>query len=208
MKNTLILAGIFLPVLAASAADKAPYKVSGVYTETCACSIPCKCELTGDVPSICQGAGAYAFTAGSYAGADVSGVKVAYALKPGEWVRLYIDAPDKAHRDAAEKLARVMFAGFGPVEAVKDGKIAITGSGGNYHVTVDDGKVMTYDIEPVIGGDGKTALTHGNTHNTVTPTFYQAKSKSLTYHDDNRTIELAAGRNGYFNEHVDSSGSL
>ena len=87
-------------------------------------------------------------------------------------------------------------------------KIAITGSGGNYHVTVDDGKVMTYDIEPVLGGDGQTALTHGNTHNAITRTFYQAKSRTLTYRDDLRTIDLAPGRNGYFHDHAESSGSI
>jgi len=92
------LAGLLWPVVAIFAADKAPYKLAGTSTETCACRIPCACELTGDVPSTCQGVGAYAITTGSYAGADLSGVKLAYATKPSEWVRVYIVAPDPSRR--------------------------------------------------------------------------------------------------------------
>ena len=101
MKHVISSVLLLSLALAARAADKQPYKVSGVYTETCACSVPCKCELTGDVPSSCVGVGAFKITAGDIGGADLSGVSIAYAGKPGEWVRIYIDAPDHMHRAAA-----------------------------------------------------------------------------------------------------------
>jgi hypothetical protein len=206
-----IIAFLLLLSLAAfaRAADKLPYQVTGLYTETCACSAPCKCELTGDVPPSCEGFGAFKITAGSYGGADLSGVSIAYATKPGAWVRTYIDAPDKAHRVTAEKLARAIYAGFGPMEAVKDAKVVIVGANGAYTVNVDGGKVMTYITEPLIGGDGKTALTLGNTHNALTPVFFQGLSAApASYHDGDRSIDLDKGRNAYFNETMQNSGEI
>ena len=208
MKRTFSVLGLLSIAVVAHAGDKVLYKLAGVFTETCACGIPCKCELTGEVFSNCQGVGVFKITSGSYAGADLSGVTIAYAVKPGEWVRAYIDAPDKSRRDAAEKFARAVYKDWGTMEAVKDAKIAIQGTNGNYTVSVDGGTIMSYTIEPVLGGDGKTALTHGNTHNALTSTFYQAKSKSMAYRDDTRTIELASGRNGYFNDRMEKSGQL
>ena len=209
MKHVLSFVLILSLAVAARAADKVPYKVAGVYTETCACSVPCKCELTGEVPSSCVGVGAFKFTAGNFAGADLSGVSMAYAGKPGEWIRIYIDAPDQAHRAAAEKLARATFAAWGTFEAVKDAKVAIAGMDGAYTVTVDDGKIMKYSAAPVLGGDGKTALSIGNVFNPLTSVFLQGKSTEPTvYHDDNRSIELPAGRNAYFNDKMQTSGQL
>jgi hypothetical protein len=194
---------------AASAADKVPYKVSGLYTETCACSIPCKCELTGEVPSSCVGVGAFKLTSGNIAGQDLAGVSIAYAGKPGEWIRVYIDAPDRAHRAAAEKLARAAFAPWGTFEAIKDAKVDITGMYGAYTVTVDGGKIMKYTSAPVFGGDGKTALAISNVSNPLTSLFLQGKSTEPTvYHDDTRSIELDKGRNAFFNDKMDTSGAL
>ena len=209
MKQVISFVLLVSLALAARAVDKVPYKVAGLYTETCACSVPCKCELTGDVPPSCVGVGAIKITAGSFAGQDLAGVSIAYATKPGEWVRSYIDAPDQAHRMAAEKLARAVFAAWGTMEAVKDAKVAIAGMYGAYTVTVDGGKIMKYVMAPVIGGDGKTALSHGNTHSALTSVFLQGSStEPLVYHDDNRSIELDKGRNAYFNDMMMTSGQL
>jgi hypothetical protein len=209
MKHVISFVLLLSLAAAARAADKVPYKVAGVYTETCACSVPCKCELTGEVPSSCIGVGAFKLTAGNFAGADLSGVSIAYAGKPGEWIRIYIDAPDQAHRATAEKLARAAFAAWGTFEAVKDAKVAIAGMDGAYTVTVDDGKIMKYSAAPVLGGDGKTALSIGNVFNPLTSVFLQGKSTELTvYHDDNRSIELPEGRNAYFNDKMQTNGEL
>ena len=209
MKHVISFVLLLSLALAARAADKQPFKVAGVYTETCACSLPCKCELTGDVPPSCVGVGAFKVTAGDIAGADLSGVSIAYAGKPGEWIRIYIDAPDKARRDAAEKLARAAFAPWGTMEAIKDAKIDIAGTYGAYTVTVDGGKIMKYTSAPVLGGDGKTALAHNNVFDPMTSVFLQAKSTAPTvYHDDTRSIQLDAGRNAYFNDMMQTSGQL
>ena len=76
-------------------------------------------------------------------------------------------------------------------------------------VKVDDGKTMDYVIAPVIGGDGRSPLVHANTHSPITSTFLQGRSAEPTvYNDGARSFEIAAGRNGYFNGRVDTSGSL
>ena len=209
MATSRILLGFLSLAVVAHAADKTPYMVKGVYTETCACHAPCTCELTGEVPSYCQGVGAFKVTSGSFGGSDLSGVGIAYATKPGEWVRLYVDAPDTARRAAAEKFGRAAFAAFGPIEMVKDSKVDIQGSMGAYTVVVDGGKTMNYTIEPVLGGDGKTPVGYTNTHGVLTTKPQQAKStKATVFHDDTRTFEIEAGHNGYFNDKMDTKGSL
>ena len=210
MRTTLhVCVGLFIAALAARGADKTPFKVTGLYTETCACHAPCACELTGDMPSSCQGVGAISISSGRFGNEDISGVKFAYATKPGQWVRVYIDAPDAARRAAAEKFTRSAFAAWGTMEAVKDAKIEISGQMGNYTVAVDDGKTMAYTIAAVMGGDGKEPLAHHNTHSTLSKTFLQAKSSQpTTFHDDTRSFEIEAGRNGYFNDKMKTSGSL
>ena len=110
MKHAIALIGMLAVAFTARAADKQPFKLNGLYTETCACPAPCKSELTGDVPPSCIGVGALKITAGDLDGQDLSGVGIAYAGKPGEWIRIYIDAPDKIHRETAERLARLAFA--------------------------------------------------------------------------------------------------
>lgn len=209
MKMIMVFVVALCLSVAARAADKAPFKITGLYTETCACSAPCKCDLTGEVPPDCEGVGAFRLTSGNYGGGDLTGVSIAYAGKPGEWIRIYIDAPDRERRDAAEKFARAAFAPWGKMEAVKDAKIAIEGEYGVYVVSVDGGRIMKYTTEPVIGGDGKTALAHTNTHNPVTSVFLQGKSAGpVHYKDGDRSIELRAGRNAYFNDKVHTNKSL
>ncbi len=209
MKSVISLTALMALALAARAADKQPFKVTGVYTETCACSAPCKCELTGEVPPSCQGVGAIKITSGNYGGQDLAGVSIAYAGKPGEWIRIYIDAPDKDRRDAAENLSRAAFAAWGKMEAVKDAKIEIAGTYGAYTVTVDGGATMKYVTEPILGGDGRTALSYSNTYNPLTSVFLQGKSAdAVSYHDGDRSIDLSKGRNAFFNDKMDSSGQL
>jgi hypothetical protein len=193
----------------ALAAGTQPYHLSGVYTDTCSCGAPCLCELTGDAPDSCKGVGAVEIVHGDFAGSDLSGVRFAYATFMGDWVCLFIDAPDPAHRATAEKFLRAFCAGWGKLESLRDAKIEITGKDGGYAVKVDDGKTMQYAIAPMIGGDGRTPLVHTNTHSLITSTFLQGKSAETTvYHDGARSFEIDAGRNGYFNDKVDSSGSL
>jgi hypothetical protein len=171
--------------------------------------MPCLCDLTGDAPASCEGVGAVYVAHGDFAGSDLSGVRFAYALLMGDWYRIYIDAPDPVHRAAAEKFVRALCADWGKLESIRDSKIDIAGKDGGYAVKVDDGKTMEFVIAPVIGGDGKTPLVHTNTHSLITSTFLQGKSARPTeYHDGPRSFEIAAGRNGYFNDKMETSGSL
>jgi hypothetical protein len=190
-------------------AGKQPFHLSGVYTDTCSCRVPCLCDLTGDTPDSCQGVGAIYIAHGDFSGSDLSGVKFAYAMLMGNWVRLYIDAPDPARRATAERFLRALCSDWGKLESVRDAKIEISGKDGGYAVKVDDGKTMDYVIAPVIGGDGRSPLVHANTHSPITSTFLQGRSAEPTvYNDGARSFEIAAGRNGYFNGRVDTSGSL
>src|SRR3989442_14732396 len=87
---------------AALAADKHPFNVEGTYVEGCSCRPPCACALIS-VEKGCQGLGAMEISAGDYKGADLKGVKIAMALSPEKWVRVYLDVPDaKQHEGAAE----------------------------------------------------------------------------------------------------------
>jgi Protein of unknown function (DUF1326) len=190
-------------------AAKDTYHIAGVYTDTCTCRIPCTCDLTGVTPDSCLGVGAVEITHGDFSGNDLSGVRFAWAMDMGNWVRIYIDAPDSIHRASAEKFLRALCADWGKMEVVRDAKIEIAGKNGGFATKVNGGSTMDFEIAPVIGGDGKTPLVHSNTHSQLTSTFLQGSSaKPSVFRDDNRTFNIAAGRNGYFDSAMDHTGTL
>ena len=115
----------------------------------------------------CKGVGAHQISSGKYAGDDLVGVKIAHAKVVGQWVNLYIDAKDEKQRAAAEKFGRAAFAAFGPIKEVKAAKIEVSGADGKYTVTVDGGKIMKFETEPMLGGDGKTPIGYTNIKNAV-----------------------------------------
>ncbi len=156
----------------------------------------------------CQGVGAHQISSGTYAGEDLAGVKIAHAKVVGEWVNLYIDVKDEKQRAAAEKFGRAAFAGFGPIRQVKAARIEVAGAGGKYRVTVDGGKIMTLETEPVLGGDGKTPIGYTNIKNVVNPTVYQATCVSAAYADGDKKVTVEKGRNSHFNPQLKSSGKL
>lgn len=200
-------AALALSATQAAPGDKQPFSVTGLYLESCSCSPPCACELVGLVHG-CQGVGLVTLTTGKYGGTDLSGVKIAYAVAPGDWVRLYLDVPKPAQHAAAEAFGRAAFAAFGKIEAVKDGKIAVEGSAGKYTATVDGGAIMKFSTEPVLGEDGRRPVGHTNAHNTLTTTLLQAKTVSATYKDGDRSFTLQAGTNSFFNDRVRRQGQL
>jgi hypothetical protein len=209
MKGALRLALFVSLAAAAFGADKKSYHIVGVYTDTCTCRIPCTCDLTGDVPDSCLGVGAVSITHGDFSGSDLAGVRFAWAMDMGKWVRIYIDAPDPVHRVAAEKFVRALCADWGKMEALRDAKITISGKNGGFVAKVNGGSTMDFEIAPVIGGDGKTPLVHSNTHSQLTSVFLQGSSaKPSLFRDDLRTFDIAAGRNGYFDPNMDQKGTL
>lgn len=201
---------LFLSLAAATfGAERKAYHIAGIYTDTCTCRIPCTCDLTGDVPDSCLGIGAVAITHGDFSGSDLSGVRFAWAMDMGKWVRIYVDAPDSAHRAAAERFVRALCADWGTMESIRDAKIAISAKNGGYAAEVNGGSTMDFEIAPVIGGDGKTPLVHSNTHSQLTSTFLQGSSaKPSVFRDELRSFKIATGRNGYFDPNMDHSGTL
>lgn len=68
---------------------------------------------------------------------------------------------------------------------------------------------MKYVTEPVLGGDGKTAVMHSNTYEPLTSVSLQGKSsEGLSHHDGERSMDRSKGRNVYFNDKMDTSGEL
>jgi hypothetical protein len=185
--------------------DKQAYRLEGVFVEGCKCGIPCACELTG-VEMGCSGVGAMSLTGGKFQGVDLSGVKLAYGGTPGEWVRLYVDAPKANQRDAALSFAKGYYKKWGKIEAAKDARIDIAGHDGNYTVTVDNGKIMELKTEPVLGGDQKTPIKISNTKSELNPVFLQGRTVSGKFEDDNRSFKLKDS-NSYFNK-LNAKGEL
>ncbi len=182
---------------------KTHFSFHGSYVEACSCSAPCLCELTGPEHG-CQGVGAFKVDHANVGGADLSGVKTAYALGAGKWVVIYIDGP-KSKMKAAESFMRDALNGFGPVVAVKRAKITMVGEGGRTTTTVDSGKVMKFTTKPMLGGDGVHALQIGNIHDKVHPTVMQGTVTACTYKDGDRSFTLK-DTNAFFNDHIRSSG--
>jgi hypothetical protein len=204
------LAGVAVAVMAASgfaasaSAKTSPYHVAGWYVEGCSCEGVCPCELTG-LKNGCAGVGAYQFTSGRYMGTNLAGARFAYALVPGDWLRLYVDARNPSQAKAAKALASSLMKELGRIESVKDAKVSMTGSGGRYSVSVDGGKTMKFSSAPVMGGDKRTPIVHSNIKNPLNPTVYQGVTKACTYRDGSRKIDLQ-GTNAYFNAHIRASG--
>ena len=192
---------------AAPAAAKADFSVEGMFVDCCSCRPPCPCEVT-EVMKGCRGVGAHQFSSGKYAGDDLVGVKIAHAKVVGEWVNLYIDARDEKQRAVAEKFGRAMFAGFGPIKEVKAAKVEVSGADGKYTVTVDGGKIMRFETEPVLGGDGKTPVGYTNIKNAVNPNVYQGTCVFAAYCDGDKKVTVEKGRNSHFNPRLKSSGKI
>jgi hypothetical protein len=205
---TVLLGGMALAVGtgAARAADKHPYSVSGMYLEGCSCSAPCACELVG-VEKGCQGVGAMAITSGSYNGVSLAGAKIAYATGPGDWVRLYLDVPNADQRQAAEEFARAAYGPFGPIEAVKDAKIAISGAAGAYELSVDGGSTMQLTTKPVLGGDNRTPIKISNIKDPLHSTVLQGQTVSGSFKDGERSFTLKDS-NAYFLDRMRSKGEI
>jgi hypothetical protein len=217
MKCALAVLAVILAVscsaaLSALAADEPaaatkPFKVEGLYLEACGCDLPCPCELIG-LKHGCEGVGAVRLRGdSSYNGVSLAGCRIAYATVPTKWVRLYIDAKGEAQLAAAMEFAKAAFAKFGAIEEARAAKVEMGQKDGKYYLRVDGGKVINMTSEPVLGGDGKTALSYNNTKNFFTRTFRQARTINCTFKDGNRQFQHK-DTNSYFNETMKNEGKL
>jgi hypothetical protein len=185
---------------------KHPYKISGTFVEGCSCQIVCSCNM-GHMSHACQGVGAMAFQTGSYMGTDLSGAKMAYALSPGNWVRVYTEAKSPAQEKALGAFISAALGPFGKVEEVKSAKIDLKGADGKYALQVDGGKIMSLSTEPVLGADGKKPFTYHNTLMPLSPTILQAKTIQGSFNDGGHSFKLADS-NSDFNPSAMASGTL
>ena len=182
------------------------YSVKGTFVEGCDCFTVCPCELTG-FETGCQTMGAMSLSGGSYLDTDMSGVKIAFAATPGEWVRIYLDAKNDKQKHAATQFMKGVYGAFGTIEAITVTNIDVSGNEGRYTVKVNDGSIMHLETVPVLGGDNKTPIVHSNTRNKLNSVFMQGKIISARYSDRGRAFELS-GTNSYFNPQMDSAGSI
>jgi hypothetical protein len=207
-KRVLAVCATTMVALASQAGGEMKHRftMNGSYVEGCSCGIPCKCELTG-VEMGCEGVGAFSFDSGTFDGKSLAGVKTAYAVKPGDWVIIYVDAPTERKNATATNFMKTMLKAWGKLQAVKRAKVAVWHSGDMDYATVDGGKIMNLKSKVVKGGDGKTALVYSNINDPVHPTVMQAKTISCTFKDGDRQFTLKDS-NAYFNHRIRSSGSL
>lgn len=209
---TTILAVLFavvcsiLGAASVGADQKKPYSATGMFVEGCSCNAPCPCQLIG-LEHGCQGVVAMVLNSGHYQGGNLSGAKIAAAMSPTNWVRLYIDAKGSQQRKAAEAFARAYFGSIGKIEAVKDSKIQLTGKAGNYKLLVDEGKTITLITKPVLGGNGRTPLVYSNIHDPLHSTVMQAKTVSGSFKDGEREFTLESS-NAYFLPNLRSKGRI
>ncbi|MBS1716903.1 MAG: hypothetical protein JSS72_04130 [Armatimonadetes bacterium] len=179
----------------------------GMYVEGCSCSAPCPCELTG-VSMGCEGVGFFQAKAGSsYMGHSFAGARMAYATSPGKYVVIYIDAPSAKERQAMEGFARAALGGFGKIEAVKDAKIAIAGSGGNYMASIDGGNICTFSSKMMKGGNNKGPMVYSNIHDPVHPIVMQGTTTSCKFSDGEHKFDLKDS-NAYYNPSMHSNGKI
>jgi hypothetical protein len=185
-------------------AQEKPFDLSGVYLEGCSCKLVCACDLNGEMAKGCQVIGAAIVSSGTYGDADVSGTKIAFAVGD-KWVRTYIQASDPARTQAAESLAKALFSSYGAVETVTGAEIDLSGSDGNYTLTVNGGAVLELKTQPVIGADNKTAVTYTNYPDPLFHTIMQGRVVSGSYNDGEHHFTLE-GSNSFFNQNWSASG--
>lgn len=208
MKRSAVFAAVLCAAaIQTHAEDKHPFTAKGFYTETCACSVPCVCEMSGPDRD-CIGVGAMQFSGGSYDGKDLAGLKAAYAVKPSSWVMIYVQAGNDEQRKAGAAFLSAVYHDWGKLEGVKDAKIDIANDNGNVSVSVDDGKIMSYKTKPILGGDKKTPVVHANWPDTLNSQMKQGSALSASFSDGDHKFTLKEGRNAYFNDEMDSKGDI
>lgn len=185
---------------------ESPFSIHATFVKGCSCPGPCAGELTGAVTG-CKAVGAILVHSGLYKNADLAGAKIAYAVQRGQWVKIFVDGRDRDQKAAAEAFARDALKDLGPVRWVQPGEIDITGQGGDYLVTVNNGHVLQMVTEPVIGGDGRTPIMHTNTKDPLNPTLCQGKTSRAAYNDGEEAFTLE-GSNAYFDENMLATGRM
>lgn len=191
---------VFLFILTAieTQAQQKPFEFHGIYLEGCTCKVVCSCDLEGEMVKGCHVMGAMMITSGSYDNFKLSDVIIAFAIGD-KWVRIYVQSKDPAQNEVASDMVRAIFGSYGAIESIRSAEIELSGSNGNYTLKVDGGKVIYLKTQPILGADGKTAITYMNYPDPLFQTIMQAKVISGTYNDGDHHFTLE-GTNSFFNQ--------
>ena len=185
-------------------AQQKTFELHGIYLEGCTCKVVCSCDLEGEMVRGCHVMGAMLITSGSYENSRLADVKIAFAIGD-KWVRIYVQSKDPAQNEVAGEMARAIFSSYGTIESIRSAEIEFSGSNGNYTLKVDGGKVIDLKTQPILGADGKTAVTYTNYPDPLFQRIMQAKIISGTYNDGDHHFTLE-GTNSFFNQDWTVSG--
>ncbi len=115
--NSIILVG-FLALIGCSRSTKEQtnmkneeWFVSGKYTESCCCDIPCPCNFGGSsTKGYCIVNGILEIENGHYKGTDLSGVTFMYTESMGKWLKYYVDVKTSDEQlNAIQELLPLVF---------------------------------------------------------------------------------------------------
>lgn len=207
-KKKLFSLFVFLFVLIAVQAhsQQKQFNLKGIYLEGCTCEVVCSCDLKGEMAKGCQVMGAMIISSGFYGNSKLSDVKIAFAVGD-KWVRIYVQLKDSAQRKVASEMAQAFLSAYGTVESIRDAEIDLSGSVGNFSLKVDNGKVIQLETQPILGADGKTAVTYINYPDPLFHTIRQGKVITGNFKDGNRNFKLS-GTNSFFNQDWSVSGEM
>jgi len=154
------------------------------------------------------GAGGYRFDRGTYDGQDISGTALAYSVGPGRKMKIYVDAPDEARRDALSQFAVIALSRVGSSNAPEPAKIRIVEHIGAFRLQVNGGEIIDCDTQPTLGGDGHKPIAYENTRDPLSPTLYQGECVSCKIKLDGGVEQLAKGSEVYFNPELRTRGAI
>ncbi len=205
-RNVTLVSFLFLILAVGARTQQKPFQLQGIYLEGCSCKLVCACDLNGAMVPDCQVIGAMIISSGHYAGVDLSDVKMAFATAD-KWVRVFVQTKDQVKARTAAAMAQAFFRGYGTVKVVQDAVIELSGSNGNFTLTVNGGDVINLKTQPVLGADGKTAVTYTNYPDPLFQTIMQGRVVSGSYDEGKHHFTLK-GSNSFFNQDWSVSGRI
>jgi len=154
----------------------------------------------------CHVMGVMIISSGNYHGKKLSGGKIAFAVAD-KWVRIYLQTSDKDQFEIISTMCREMFAEYGTIESIRNADVKLTGNDGNYTLSVDNGQVILLKTKPILGADGKTAVTYTNYPDPLFHTIMQGRVESGSYNDGEHHFTLE-NSNSFFNQEWQISGRM
>jgi hypothetical protein len=193
----IVLTMVGTPLIAAAEPAAKSYQLTGQWIESCTCSVPCGCVMTGNVPKACEGVLVLSVRSGRYGDVNLAGAKVAVPHQPGGWAIVYFDpATTSAQREALTAIMEPQAKAFGlKIEAVKTAPITVSGENGRFTVTIPD--ILTLQTEPVLGLDKARPIEHRNMPDPFIQNCFQARSVSGSFKDSGHEISLQ-GTNAFW----------